>query len=209
MKLRWSVRPGVRPGVLPGVLATALLLLAAATAEPVAAQGFDPASTVRAYTAALNNHDVAAALALFDRYGSATNAAGRTFDGPDGLRQFLLDSGFGNPDARITTDHLRVVGNRALWTYTCSCDDRPTEVRLVVNQDKITVFFMSPQSAASLAAARTRLAARSNGWPLPTAALLGGLVLVLAIVVLGLRRRRPPGGRVRAASWPAWPRHVA
>src|SRR4051812_29763019 len=137
MKPRWIKRLGA--------LLAALLVLVLGGASPrtAAAQGFDPASTVGAYAAALNAHNLAAGLALFDQNGSATDKAGRHFEGRDGLTAFLLESGFGSPDARVTTDHLRVLGNRALWTYTCSCATDTTEVRLVVNQDKITVFFMS------------------------------------------------------------------
>ena len=81
----------------------------------------DPASVVEAYVDALNAHDLAAALALFDQNGSATDAQGRHFEGRDGLTEFLLANGFGAANMRIATTQLQVFGNRALWTYTCSC----------------------------------------------------------------------------------------
>jgi hypothetical protein len=190
MMLRWSVRCCGLVG------AWWLLVLNGAIPATASAQGYgyDPASTVGAYTAALNSHDVAAALALFDKNGSATDVAGRTYEGTEGLTQFLLDSGFGNPDARIATDHLRVVGNRALWTYACSCADGLTEVRMVVNQNKITVFYMNRQVGGSPGSASTRLAANPRTTPVAWVPLLLGLALGLAVavVVLGVRRRRPP-----------------
>jgi hypothetical protein len=117
-------------------------LLCALTAMPltVAAQVWDPNAAVSAYSAALNAHDMPAALALFDQYGSATDAAGRHFEGSAGLSEFLLSNGFNNPDARITTEGLHIVANRAVWTYSCSCATRSTEVRLVLNHSKISVF---------------------------------------------------------------------
>jgi hypothetical protein len=194
MKLRW----GVGSCWLAG--AWWLLVLSAAVPVTASAQGFDPASTIGAYTAALNNHDVAAALALFDKNGSATDAAGHTYEGRAGLTEFLLDSGFDNPDARIATDHLRVLGNRAMWTYACSCADGLTEVRMVVNQDKISVFYVR-RVPTSADAASTRLRASPAATQLAWEPLLVGLGLGLALaaVVLGLRRRRPPSPPTRSS----------
>src|SRR5439155_24530000 len=115
---------------------------------PVAEQECDPTAAVTAYSAALNAHDLTAALALFDANGSATDVRGHNFGGQAGLTQFLLNSGFGSADARIATEHLHVVANRAIWTYNCSCAAGSTEVRLVLNHDKISVFAMiAPPSA--------------------------------------------------------------
>ena len=125
-----------------------LLVLLCCLPSTAAAQEWDPAAAVTAYSAALNAHDLAAALALFDANGSATDVHGHNFGGQAGLTQFLLDSGFGSPDARITTEHLHVVANRAIWTYTCSCAAGSTEVRLVLNHDKISVFAMMAPRAA-------------------------------------------------------------
>jgi hypothetical protein len=134
---------------------------------------------VSAYAAALNAHDLPAALALFDQYGSATDAAGRHFEGRAGLTDFLLSNGFGNPTARISTVNLHVVGNRAIWTYTCSCADGQSVARMVMNHDKISVFFILP-----LAAPRTQAGAAAFPW------LLGlGLVAGLTVGGLSLRRR--------------------
>jgi hypothetical protein len=108
----------------------------------------DPASIVEAYVAALNAHDVTAALALFDQNGSATDANGRHFEGRRGLSEFLLANGFGATDARIATSELQVFGNRALWTYTCSCDSIATSARVVLNHNKIIVFFMNAPGAS-------------------------------------------------------------
>jgi SnoaL-like domain len=117
-----------------------LLLVLCAAPSTVAAQEWDPFTTVAAYSAALNAHDVAAALALFDDNGSATDTSGRHFEGRAGLTQFLLASGFGSQDARITTQTLTVVANRAIWTFRCSCAPGPTEARLVLIHNKISVF---------------------------------------------------------------------
>jgi hypothetical protein len=188
MKPRWIWIK--QPGAL--VAAPLVLVLGAACPAEAAAQGFDPASTIGAYAAALNAHNLAAGLALFDQNGSATDKQGQHFEGRDGLTAFLLESGFGSPNARITTEHLRVLGNRALWTYTCSCATGTTEVRLVVNQDKITVFFMSRPSAASAAAASTTSLVGAPESGLPRWILEVGLGVAVLAVVLGLRRRRTP-----------------
>lgn len=129
--------------------ATAALVLCLWVVSPaaVAAQQWDPTAAVAAYSAALNHHDVSAALALFDQYGSATDAAGHHFEGRAGLTEFLLNSGFRSSDARITTEALRVIGNRAVWTYSCSCGAGSTEVRMVMAKDKISVFaIMEPRT---------------------------------------------------------------
>ncbi len=117
-----------------------LALTVLATWRGAFAQELDPASVINAYSTALNSHDAAAALDLFDQYGSATDLSGRHFEGHDGLLAFLQTSGFSTPDARVSTDNLHVVANRAVWTYTCSCVDGPLEARVVTNHGKITVF---------------------------------------------------------------------
>jgi hypothetical protein len=134
-----------RRAVVAGPLSLlVVLLLAAPTAL---ANGWDPAAIVSAYTAALTNGDVDSALALFDDNGSASDLAGRTYSGRDGLRAFLTSNGFG-AHSGLSTDRLVVVANRAIWDYTCSCASRPTEVRIVLNdQDKISVFAMFPSHA--------------------------------------------------------------
>jgi hypothetical protein len=159
-------------------------LLGALTAVPltVGAQVWDPAVAVSAYSAALNTHDLPAALALFDQYGSATDAAGHHFEGRAGLTDFLVSSGFDSPDARITTEGLHVVGNRAVWTYRCSCATGSTEVRLVLNHDKISVFAVMAQPAAPQPRS-------SPGW-LPWLAGLGLVAGALA-GLFGLWRGRP------------------
>lgn len=131
-------------------MAMALLVLGVLGARPpaVAAQTDDPAAGIFAYSAALNAHDVNSALALFDEYGSATDGSGRHFYGRAGLTEFLLGSGFGTPNASISTIALQVVANRAFWTYTCSCTDGSTQVRLVFNHNKISVFALQGPSAA-------------------------------------------------------------
>jgi hypothetical protein len=165
-------------------------LLCALTAMPltVAAQVWDPTAAVSAYSAALNAHDMPAALALFDQYGSATDAAGHHFEGSAGLSEFLLSNGFNNPDARITTEGLQIVANRAVWTYSCSCATRSTEVRLVLNHNKISVFAV----VAPPASVQPRSGAGSLLW-------FVGLGLVAGTVAggLGLWRRRTAGVTAR------------
>jgi hypothetical protein len=166
------------------VLAVGALLCALIGAPlSAAAQVWDPTVAVSAYSAALNVHDLPAALALFDQYGSATDAAGHHFEGRAGLTEFLLSSGFDSPDSRITTEGLHVVANRAVWTYRCSCATSSTEVRLVMNHDKISVFAVR----ATPAAPQPRSGA---GW-LPW---LAGLGLVGGALAggLGLWRGRSP-----------------
>jgi SnoaL-like protein len=120
----------------------ALLLVLCAMPSTVAAQVvWDPAAAVTAFSAAMNAHDMAAALALFDDNGSATDTSGRHFEGRAGLTAFLLGSGFGSPDASITTTKLIIAGNRAIWTFQCSCTAGGTEVRMVMlPTGKISVF---------------------------------------------------------------------
>jgi hypothetical protein len=163
-------------------LATALLLLVlGATAPRVLAQEWDPASAVAAYSAALNAHDLPAALALFDQYGSATDAAGHHYEGGAGLTEFLLASGFATPDAHITTQNLHVVANRAVWTYACSCATGSTQVRLVLNRARISVFAMMALPASP--------ASRPSNGLLPWLVALG-LVVAGLCGGIGLRRRQ-------------------
>jgi len=155
----------------------ALLLLLLGTAPGASAQSAeDPESVVNAYSAALNGHDMPAALALFDQNGSATDLRGRHFEGRSGLTEFLLANGFGTANARVRTNGLQVIGNRAVWTYACSCAATATDVRVVLNHNKIVVFFMVPPGVAPTAAAP------ASG---PSAALwLAGLSLVAAVLLL-------------------------
>lgn len=167
-------------------LAVALLVLMA-TSATASAQTWDPAATISAYSAALSNDDLEAALALFDVNGSATDRAGHTFSGRDGLTTFLRENGFGQADARLTTQNLRVIANRAVWNYTCSCADGSTEVRVVVNSEhKISVFAMIPPPGA-------RLPSRPS--PLPFW-LLASALLGAGVSGFAWRRRRD------AHNWP-------
>lgn len=161
------------------IATTALLLLVlCATPSRVGAQEWDPAPIISAYTAALNTHDLATALALFDENGSATDKFGHHFEGRAGLTEFLLRSGFGSPDARITTDAVRVVANRAIWTYSCSCVDGSTEVRLVMmNHSKISVFAIVAPPAPPLRKADVAVLPRLVGLGLVMGTLVGGLSL--------------------------------
>jgi len=165
-------------------MAVAVLLLFALPGT-VAAQAadWDPAGAVAAYAAALNAHDLDAALALFDEYGSATDAAGHHFEGRAGLIDFLRGSGFGNPDAHVTTENLHVVANRAVWRYTCSCAPGSTEVRIVMNRSRISVFAEMAPPAAPLR--------KSGGGSLPWV-VASGLGLAALAGALSRRRRRAP-----------------
>jgi hypothetical protein len=168
-----------------GVALGAFLCALIAPPLTAGAQVLDPWVAVSAYSQALNAHDVQQALALFDQYGSATDSSGRHFEGPDGLTEFLLNSGFGSPDARITTEALHVVGNRAVWTYSCSCASGPTEVRMVLNRDKISVFaVMAPRASPQ---------PRQNAGALPWVAalvVLAGLSVGAATMWRNHRHRR-------------------
>jgi len=150
-------------------------VLCAVPSTAAAQSGWDPAAAVSAYSAALNAHDLTSALALFDENGSADISSGRHFEGQAGLTEFLLSSGFGNPEARITTQSLIVVANRAIWTYTCSCADGSTDVRIVLNDhNKISVFaIMAP------AAQPPRRADTGYPW-------LVSLILAAGAVAVGL-----------------------
>jgi hypothetical protein len=174
-----------------GTAVVALLVCAlGATGSSAGAQEWDPTAAVAAYSAALNAHDVDAALALFDEYGSATDSAGHHFEGRAGLTEFLLDSGFGSPDARITTVSLLVAGNRGIWTYACSCAAGSTDVRLVLNHNKISVFAEIPPRAPPLRKAEAGLLPWLIGLGLLAGAVGGGL---------GLWRGRSPAPAPRAS----------
>jgi len=154
---------------------------------------------VSAYSAALNAHDVSAALALFDEYGSATDGSGRHYEGRDGLTEFLLANGFGNTSARVTTEGLHIVANRAVWTFTCSCTAGATEVRLVLNQSKISVFAVTAAPPPPTRKADAGILPWMIGLGVLTGTLAGGLQF-------GLRRGRsvaaaprPSQGRLLAA----------
>jgi len=162
-------------------VAPLLVLLAALCGLPstAAAQVSDPAAAIAAYSAALNAHDLGAALALFDPNGSATDARGHNFRGRDGLTQFLLDSGFDSPDAHVTTQNVHVIANRAVWTYSCSCAAGSTEVRMVVNRDGISVFaIIAPPAARPEARPQTVLLPWVVGLGLVAVALAWALTLV-------------------------------
>ncbi|MBV9173983.1 MAG: nuclear transport factor 2 family protein [Chloroflexi bacterium] len=160
-----------------------LLLVLLVVAAPAEAQQWDPASTVVAYREALARGDVDSALRLFDDNGSATDPAGHNYRGPEGLREFLQANGFLSANVRISNEQVRVIANRAIWTYTCSCTSGPTEVRIVINdQSKITVFAMFP--------ARTVVPSRAtSNWP---AFALGGTLLGAVLVWLTWRKRVAP-----------------
>jgi hypothetical protein len=161
------------------------------TAIPASAERWDPATTISAYSDALANGDLDAALALFDDTGSATDRAGHTFSGRAGLTTFLRENGFGATDAQITAERLQVTANRALWTYTCSCASGSTEVRIVVNdRGKISVFFIVPPPAAKLP---------NHGIDVPV--WLPAVALMAAAVLgLGWRRRTSAQEASRSAS---------
>jgi hypothetical protein len=131
------------------VVVPVLLLLTHALAVEAEAQSIDPGAVVQAYVADLNTHDVTRALGLFDQYGSATDIHGRVYQGQAELAEFLLANGFGDARASISTQHLTIAGNRAIWTYACSCADVPVTVRVVLQHDKISVFALVPPPAAS------------------------------------------------------------
>jgi SnoaL-like domain len=155
-----------------------LLVLCAAPASVAAQAHWDPGAVVLAYSAALNAHDLAGALTLFDENSSAGTNDGRHFEGQAGLTEFLLASGFGNPDARITTTNLVVVANRAIWTYTCSCAVGSTEVRIVMNdRQKISVFAIMAPPTKPLPMAHAAVLPWLIALGLLAAALAGGLGL--------------------------------
>lgn len=162
-----------------GVVGAVVLVMAVfATWRGAFAQELDPASVIKAYSTALNAHDAAAALDLFDQYGSATDLGGRHFEGRDGLLAFLQTSGFSTPNARVSTENLHVVANRAVWTYTCSCVDGPLEARVVTNHGKITVFALNRPASY----ARPLTSARGRPDVLPWLIGFGALALGAAIV---------------------------
>ena len=173
--------PSSTRGVSPRrdvVGALVLVLLVFATGRGAFAQELDPASVINAYSTALNSHDAAAALDLFDQYGSATDLSGRHFEGHDGLLAFLQTSGFDTPEARVSTQNVHVVANRAVWTYTCSCVEGPLEARVVTNHGKITVFAVN--RPAGYARPLTSASGRSDVFPWLIG--LGVLALGAAIV---------------------------
>jgi SnoaL-like domain len=159
------------------------LLVTLVPFAPASAQEWDPRAAVAAYSSALETRDLNAALALFDEYGSATDALGKHYEGRSGLTAFLLESGFSQSGMRITTQKLHVVGNRAAWTYTCSCASGVSEARLVLNHDKISVFFVMPQPAPPPSPPSTDL----GPWAVAAAALAAAIA-----AGRGLRGRREP-----------------
>jgi len=174
------------------------MLLVVYSAAPVAAAPeWDPAPAIAAYTAAVNAHDVPAAVALFDQYGSASDMRGRHYEGQAGLTEFLVATGFASPDAEIQTVGVHIVGNRAVWTYLCSCQKGPTEVRMVMKGNKISVFAIMPPAAVPYRRV-------TNDVPMAVwAALAGALVLGVAVFVQRhiptVRRRRVAQGQLIAS----------
>src|SRR5438132_8138368 len=171
--------------------AVLLILLVFATWRGALAQELDPASVIDAYSTALNSHDASAALELFDQYGSATDLNGRHFEGHDGLLAFLQASGFDTPEARVSTQNLHVVANRAVWTYTCSCVDGPLEARVVTNHGRITVF------AVNRPAGYARPLTSASGRPDVVPWLIGLGVLALGAAIVRHQRRSRLDRRAR------------
>lgn len=176
-----------------------LFVVWAVPATAAAQAAWDPGAAVAAYSAALNAHDLDRALALFDEYGSATDAAGHHFEGRAGLTEFLLAHGFGSPAASVTTEALHIVANRAVWRFTCSCAAGATEVRLVLNHDKISVFAVMAAPAPPVHRADAGILPWMVGCALIATAVAGGLHF-------GVRRGRsvaaiprPSQGRLLAA----------
>jgi hypothetical protein len=182
------------------LLATASALALLALTTTAHAEPWDTGAVVDSYAAALNAHDLDAGLALFDEYGSATDIRGHNFQGSDELTSFLLASGFGQPDAQITTLRLLVVANRAIWTYSCSCSDTPIDVRMVLaNDHKISVFAIMPPAAQT-----TQNAGDTVPWPIVLAA--ASLIFAAGSWVYRCRQPRldslprpAQGGRLLAA----------
>jgi hypothetical protein len=173
----------------------AALLLGALTTTVVVAQESDPDTVIAAYSAALNAHDVAAALALFDAYGSAADAQGHHYEGQSGLTQFLLSNGFGSPGAQITTRSVHALANRAVWTFACSCTAGLTEVRIITRNDKISVFAIVPSPGPSTSVHQSGLP-----WWL-WVGVAGGAVLVIVQCWRGQAQaeaRRPARGLLAA-----------
>ncbi|HLZ29501.1 MAG TPA: nuclear transport factor 2 family protein [Chloroflexota bacterium] len=159
-----------------GVVVALLLLCCAPSTASAQASDWDPAGAVSAYTAALNAHDVDSALALFDDNGSASDKSGHNYLGRAHLTEFLLNTGFSNPEARITTRSLTVVANRAIWTYTCTCAAGSTDVHIVLNdQNKISVFAIVPPRAAPLRRADDGILPWLIGLGLVASALASGI----------------------------------
>jgi hypothetical protein len=129
---------------LAGVVVVLGIYAACAAPPALATPDWDPSAAIDAYSAALNAHDLQAALALFDDNGSATDIHGRHYEGSANLTQFLLANGFAGDDARLVTQKVHIVANRAVWTYSCSCAPGPTEVRMVTNHNRISVFAIIP-----------------------------------------------------------------
>ena len=107
------------------------------------------------------------------------------------MTEFLLANGFGAANMRIATNQLQVFGNRALWTYTCSCSAQATGARVVLNHNRIIVFFMN------VAPASANGGGSASG---PSLALWVMVVAVLVASALTVRRalhrdRAPPRPR--------------
>jgi hypothetical protein len=169
-----------------------MVLIGACAAAPAAAAELDPAAAIAAYSEAFNAHDVGAAVALFDQYGSATDIRGRHYDGPEGLFDFVLASGITRLDAQIKTESMHIVGNRAVWRYSCNCASGVTEVRLVVNRDKITVFAITPPPTAPYTRRTSSLMPWMFGAGVAGFGVLGG-----AFTMWRYRRREPSAAPAR------------
>jgi SnoaL-like protein len=143
--------------------------------------GADPAGVVAAYAAAINAHDLPRALDLFDDVGSASDTAGRSYQGRAALMAFLAETGLARPDARVATQNVHVVANRAVWTFTCSCAAAPMEARLVTNAGRITVLALQRPPAP------TRMASSSIGMAEPLLLILAGVAISLLLIA----RRKP------------------
>ena len=188
-----------------GAVSVVLLGLALWSATGAAAQEMDPAAVISAYAAAFNAHDAAAALDLFDQFGSATDITGHHFQGREALLAFLLNNGFGDPDAHIATDRVHVVANRAAWVFTCSCADGPIEGRVVTVRGRIVVFGVMRPAAGS-STSRNDVSALPLVIGLGLALLLAGAVVRECLAGGPAAPPRRQDGRLLAALAARYPR---
>jgi len=103
------------------ILGILILMAAWMASAPVSAQPLDPAAVVDAYTAAINAHDVEAALAFVDDDAVYVRPAGR-YTGKTEVREFIDGLVFQNVRIELIGER-QVLRNYVTWTSRVTLSD--------------------------------------------------------------------------------------
>ena len=190
----------VRPALARAIAAGAILVALLATTGSASAQPTDPRAVFDAFHAAVNAHDVDAALAFFadDAVVEFPNQPPpNVFRGTQEIRAWL--QGDADQNIAVQTENVQVAGEHITWTVRVDIADlRPLGITLVgsaeatVREGKFTTFSftLSDETLAQLQAIPAQpQALPQTGDAAPWLWLLALAGLLVCAVGLELRRR--------------------